>query len=45
MKHECQKEYNYIFVHITVDVNKTSVLVAGVKYSCSATHITVSKRE
>jgi len=25
-----KKEYNYIFVYIRVDVNKTSVLAAGI---------------
>jgi len=31
-------EYNYIFVHIRVDVNKISVLEAGLKYLCSVRH-------
>jgi len=38
-----RKEYNYILVYIRVDVNKISVLAAGLKYLCSAGHITVSK--
>jgi len=40
-----KKEYNYIFVYIRVDVNKTSVLAANLKYCCSVRHITVSKGE
>jgi hypothetical protein len=38
-----KKEYNYNFVYIRVDVKKISLLAAGLKYSCSARHITVSK--
>ena len=37
------KKENYIFVYIRVDVNKISVLAAGLNYSCSESHITVSK--
>jgi len=40
-----KKENNYIFVYIRVDVNKISVLVTGLKYTCSACHKTVSKGE
>jgi hypothetical protein len=39
-KMNVKKEYIYIFVYIRLDLNSISVLAIGLKYSCSACHIT-----
>jgi len=36
-----KERYNFIFVYIRVDVNKISVLAAGLNFSCSARYRTV----